>query len=716
MPAETDLIKTAIKRFELCKELEQENRDKCLDDLEFLMGNQWSQQSLKDRALQGRPALVVNRMDQFVQQITNAQRQNRVSARVFPVDDEGDIETAEVMQGLIRHIEYNSNADWAYDTAAFYSVAMGFAFWIIRKDYCYPDSFDQDLKVERVRNPFCVYLAPHDAPDGSDADYGFKWADLTKDEFEREFPNSKLSGVGDWMSTGDQPSGWLSKEGVRVVEYFYKEFKDDVLYMLADGAHLESEVGKLEDGQYRAKRQTRTVQVKWAKLTAYEVLEKTDWDDDTLPIVKVIGNELDVNGKLHLKGIVRNLKDAQMQYNYMLTAQTEAAMDRGQVVAAEGQLEGYQKEWDSRLVKNPGNLTYNPKVLNGVELGAPSRLPPDMSVPALTEARLMAADDLKALTGIYDAALGQKSNETSGRAITNRQTQSETANFHFQDNLTRSVACSTRKLVNLMPTTYDTARVVRVVGDDDSHKLAKINQLLFTDDGQPDIDPKTGKHKKHDFSVGKYDLICTAAPNFATKRREGAETLLGLAQAAPIIMNAAPDLIVKCLDIPYAQEIAERLKKTLPPQLQDQEDGQQPIPPEIQQQLQQSGQMIEQLTATVHKLQDEIDTKQLELRSAETINQQNNQTKEKIADLQAQTQLAIAGSGDTNSAAIATLTQEMAHVNKLMDAQQKASMQSQQLAHQADQAGLDREHQAEQASIAAEAQAAQADASTPDAT
>lgn len=680
-------ITEAQKRFLLCEELEHDVREKCLDDLLFLMGEQWTATALRDRAIQGRPALVVNRMDQFVQQIANAQRQNRVSARVFPVDDGADIETAEVMQGMLRNIEYRSNADWAYDTAEFYAVAMGFGYWLIRKDYTDPKSFDQELGLERITNPFSIYLGPHSNPDGSDADFGFKWADLTQDEYKRDFPKSELASIDHWQSLGDNPPGWLQEHGVRIVEYYYKEYADDTLYMLNDGPVLESKLGrKLEEGQYRDKRPTQTVTVKWCKLTAHEILAETVWEDDSLPIVKVIGNELDINGKKELKGIVRNLKDAQRQYNFMLTAQTESAMDRGHVVVVEGQIEGHEKQWESRQTKNPSVLQVGKVSVGGAPAPMPTRLPPDMSVEALTIARQMAADDLKALTGIYDAALGNKSNETSGRAINSRQQQSDTANFHFQDNLTRSITCSTKKLVNLMPIVYDTARVVRTIGEDDSHKIVKINQELLGPDGQPEIDQKTGKPKKHDFSIGKYDVICTAGPSFATKRKEGAELLIQLTQMVPGIMNAAGDLITKSLDIPYAQEISKRLK---PANVQDDEDGKQPIPPEAQQQLEQFAQQNEQLTETVNELQRQIDTKQAELDS-----------REKIVAMQEETKLNVAEMAQNNAAAIAGFREELGHLHKLLD----VKYQKEQMEHQAEQADQDRAFQADQAKLAAENQ------------
>ncbi len=621
-----DIIAEAKKRFKQCVDAEATIRAKCLDDLIFLSGEQWSDQSLKERARDQRPALVVNRLDQFVQHIANAQRQNRISAKVFPVDDQGDIETAEVMQGMVRHIEYRSKGTLAYDTAEFYAVAMGFGYWRQITKYENPKTFKQEVLLERLPNPFQVYLGPHTLPDGSDAEFGFVFVDMPRDEFESEYLDADTKGLDDMRATGDM-EGWLDEESVRVAEYYTKEYEPAKLVQLTDGQEkLRSELKpgeeKLiaidEDGKPR-ERDTRIPTVKWYKLNAAEILDETEWPIDRIPIVKVIGHELTVNGKLILKGIVRNLKDAQRQYNFMLSAQTEAVdSSKGQVVMFEGQEEGHEQEWKN--LNRQQVLKVKPTDLKGQPLPGPQRLAPNMSVAAMTEARMLAADDLKALTGVYDAALGARSNETSGRGILARQSQTETANFHFQDNLTLSVSHSTKMLVDLIGVVYDTPRMVRTIGEDDSQKVVRINQL-FTEKGQT---------KKYDFTVGEYDVICTAGPAFQTKRQEGAQLLTQLASAAPILMQAAPDLIMKTLDVPYAQEISDRLKKTLPANLQDNPD-QPEVPPQIQQKLQQMGQMLDVLTKELNAKNQLIEMKQVEA-----------QNKLDIEHLHAETQITIA--------------------------------------------------------------------------
>jgi hypothetical protein len=636
------IIEQAKRHFKACVDAEHESRAKALDDLRFLAGEQWTPRALAQRARDERPALVVNRLDQFVQQITNTQRQNRVSARVFPVDDKGDVDTAEVIQGLVRQIENESKATMAYGTAGFYAVAMGWGYWRLTTDYCDPMSFDLDIKIERIPNPFQVYLGPHSMPDGSDAPYAFFFTDMARDEFESEYPKAEAAGMKDWASIGDQEE-WLSEDKIRVVEYYCMKYDDDTLVRMADGtAKLKSQLG---DGDQPAmneageliERETRIPTVLWYKLNGVEILDQTEWAIPKIPIVKVTGHELTVDGKLELKGIVRNLKDAQRQYNYMLSAQTEAIdSSKGPVMLAEGQEEGHED--DFRNLNRQSSIRYKPTSHEGHIVPAPTRLPPNMSIQQMNEARMMAAEDLKALTGIYDAALGNRSNETSGKGILARQQQSDTANFHFEDNLTMSVSHSCRMTVDLIGKIYDTARTVRIVGEDDSQKVVKVNQQYIKENGEP---------KLYDLRAARYDVVCTAGPSFQTKRQEGAQLFTQLASAAPILMNAAPDLIVKTYDVPYAQEIAERLARTLPPGLLEQE-GQEKIPPAAAQQLQEMGQMIELLTKELNATKQIIQTKQPELESRERI---------EMAKLKAQ--VAMNESKSDSAEAIAVLKAEV---------------------------------------------------------
>lgn len=618
-PVSTDdqaLLETARNRFEQAVEAESDNRKEALDDLEFLSGKQWPDDIKNNRDQDGRPCLTINRLPQFTRQITNDQRMNRPSIKVNPVDDHADVDTAKVLQGLIKHIEANSNADVAYDTAFAAAASTGLGFFRIVTDFRDPNSFEQDIFIKRIRNRFSVYVDPHSQePDGSDYNWAFVFEDVPEEEYRAQFKGSKLSMMTDWTSLGDQAPGWIKKGTARVAEYFYKTFEETEIVLLSDKTSMKkSELPTvLPPGvTVVAERMTILPAIKWCKMNGIEVLECTDWPGQWIPIIPVLGDELDINGKRILEGIVRHAKDPQRMYNYWASAETEtiALAPRAPFIGAEGQFEGHEAAWKTANVKNHAYLQYKPKTIAGVPVGPPNRNVFEPPVQAITQARMQSSEDLKATTGIYDAALGNRSNENSGVAIQRRNQQAQTSNFHYVDNLSRAIRHAGRILVDLIPWVYDTARAIRILGEDGEPEMVAINQI-FQEGGKPKI---------HDLNIGEYDVSVAAGPNFATRRQEAAASMLDLSKAAPQLMQFAGDLLVKNMDWPGAQEIADRIKKSIPPEIIG-DDGKDkpPIPPEIQQQMAQMSQMVEQLTQQLNQANDEKDTKAVELESKERI-------------------------------------------------------------------------------------------------
>ncbi len=622
-----DIIATAKERFQFAVECEYENRKKALDDLKFRAGEQWPDEIKRERTNDGRPCLVINRIPQFIRQVTNDQRQNRPSIRVSPVDDNADIETAKAFQGLIRHIEYNSNADVAYDTAFEGSVTKSFGYFRIVTDYVSPMSFEQEILIKRIRNAFSVYLDPNSKePDGSDANWGFIFEDIPKDDYKAEYKKSKFTSMNDWRSIGDN-GGWISENSCRVAEYFYKEFKTVVIVQLSNGQVIEKSKlsGELLPGiEIVGERETTIPVIKWCKINGDEVLSSTDWPGRWIPIIPVIGDELDIDGERITEGLVRHAKDSQRMYNYWKSTETEtiALAPKAPYLVAEGQIpKQYEGQWKSANRKNHAYLTYSQTDLKGQQAPPPQRNIYEPPVQAITNAALHAADDLKSTTGIYDSALGARSNENSGVAIQRRNLQSQTSNFHHIDNLTRSLRHAGRILVDLIPKVYDTERAIRILGEDNEQEIIYINRLF----------EKDGKQQKIDFSVGKYDVTVETGPSYATKRQEALASMLDLTKAYPQVAEVAGDLMVKNMDWPGAQEIAERIKKAKG--IVDDKDKA-PIPPEVQAQMAQMNQMIEMLTAKLNEQNELVNTKKMELESRERIEFAKLDTQVTLKDLE----------------------------------------------------------------------------------
>jgi hypothetical protein len=638
-----DRLATMRHRFTVASAAYSDSREDELDDLRFMAGSpdnawQWPADVLATRgAVQGqtinaRPCLTINKLPQHVRLVTNEQRQNRPSGKVIPADDKADVAVAEIFQGIVRHIEYLSDADVAYDTACDNQVTYGEGYIRILTEYCREDSFDQDLKIGRVRNSFSVYMDPmiHD-PCGSDAEWCFITEDIPKEEYERLYPDALPISVMMSQGVGDQSlSMWMSQETVRIAEYFYIDHQKKTLNLYPD--NITAFNGSPQDKQLKAmfgkplkSRTSEHRQVKWLKTNGFEVLEERDWAGNYIPVIRVVGNEFEVDGQLYISGLVRNAKDAQRMYNYWVSQEAEmlALAPKAPFIGYGGQFEGYETNWKTANTNNWPYLEVNPDVTDGAgsPLPLPERAQPPMAQTGLIQAKVGAGEDIKATTGQYDSSIGATSNERTGRAILARQNQGDTSTYHYVDNLARAVRYTTRQLVDLIPKIYDTERVARIVGLDGEVDMVKINP------NQPEPvrvikDPITGLdiEKIYNPSIGIYDVVVTTGPSYATKRQEAMEAMQMILQTNPQLWAVAGDLFIKNMDWPGAQEMAARFAKTLDPKVLDNTD-ESPEAQMMRMQMNDMANQMEQTAALVQQLQQSYDMQKL------AIDEQNTQIK-----------------------------------------------------------------------------------------
>lgn len=625
--SEEDFIAVARERFELAMEAEAQSRMEELDDLKFMVGDQWPLNVKAERLRDSRPCLTVNQIPQFVRQITNDQRQNRPAVKVNPVDDTADIDTAKVLQGLIRHIEYVSNADIATDTAFEASVKGGLGYFGLTTDYSDSTSFQQEIKFRQFKDRFSVFTDPYwQMPDGSDMQWAFIVSDPSKDEFIAEYPNAELSEMSDWEAMGVTSPEWFTKNTCRVAEYYYKTFEEVDLCLLSDGKELEKkDVELLPDGlpsdiRVVSERKGNKIKVKWAKINGLEILDETDIFGEFIPVIPVIGEEQIVESRKIYAGIIRNLKDPQRMYNYFASAETEAIAlaPKAPFIGAVGQFEGNEEKWQQANTKNQPYLEYKPKSIDGTVCPPPQRNVTEPAVMAITQAMQLRAQEMKSTTGIYDPMLGKQNNELSGIAIQRRITQSGTATFHFQDNLSRSIRHAGRIILDWIPRVYNVAQAVRIIGEDGQVSFAQVNQVFH----------EKGEDKSHFLDHGRYDCTISTGPSYQTKRQEAVATMLEMTRAVPQSMQFALDLLVRNMDWAGSQDVADRLKKMLPPQLVDEKDQQ--VPPQIQAQMQHMGQMVQTLTQQNSELMEAIRSKTVEMASKERISKSEQETQLKI--------------------------------------------------------------------------------------
>ena len=654
--SDASILATARSRLDMAMSALSESREDENDDLKFYAGSpdnhwQWPADVLATRgAVQGqtinaRPTLTINKLPQHVRQVTNDQRQNRPGAKVIPVDDNADIEIAEIFNGMIRHIEYMSDADVAYDTACENQVAYGEGYVRLLTEYCDDNTFDQDIKIGRIRNSFSVYMDPTmQDPTGADAKYCFVTEDLTKEEFTRMYPDASPITTLQSLGVGDQSiSNWLNEDTIRIADYYYIDYDPATLNLYpgnqtAFAGTAEDKALKAYFGKPIKSRESDRQKVRYCKINGYEILEQREWVGKYIPVVRIVGNEFEVDGRLYVSGLVRNAKDAQRMYNYWVSQEAEmlALAPKAPFVGYGGQFEGYEDKWKTANTQNWPYLEVNPDVTDGqgATLPLPQRAQPPMASSGLLQAKAGAAEDIKSTTGQYNASLGMSSNERSGKAILARQREGDVGTYHYGDNLARGVRHIARQLIDMIPKIYDTQRVARIIGEDGETKMVKINP----DQQQPvnKIVDEQGivLEKIYNPGVGKYDVVATTGPGYATKRQEALEAMAQLLQGNPQLWSVAGDLFVKNMDWPGAQEMSKRFAKTIDPKLMsDGEDN-----PELQaatQQMQAMGQEMEQMQTMLQNVSKSMDMRELEVKEFESQVKAYQAETQRLAQVQA---------------------------------------------------------------------------------
>jgi len=553
------------ERFDRCLESDSTQRAEAVEDVKFALvpGNQWDA-ALKAKRKK-RPCYEFNRLRQSVKQVVNEIRKNRPSIKVRAVDSGADKDTAETLNGLVRNIESVSNADTAYATAALMAGCGGFGAWRVTTDYADDSAFEQDIFIKEIRNPFSVYFDPAAQEwDRRDGLYCFVTNLISRDEFKTRWPDAEItdfeSGAPEWYQN------WYMEDKVRIAEYWCKKPATKTICLMSTGETLDkAEVEPVLDELAAAgKTIVREREVKCYKIYQHLVsgegdLEPpTEWAGKYIPIVPVWGELINVGGQDLYSGMVRHSKDPARAYNFHRTAMIEQAanMPLAPYMVTPEQIKGYETIWGESSAENFPYLPFNPDPR--MPGGMPARVqPPTPNVAALEIARLD-AEDIKATTGIFDASLGAKSNETSGRAILARQQEGDTANFDITDNLARAIKFTGDIIVDLAPKIYDTQRIVRIIGEDGAEKSVKLYEEVQ--------DQQTGQMVKvNDLGRGRYDVAVTVGPSYATARMEAADQLLAIAQGNkdPAIGLLLTRFIVKNMDMPGASELEKPIKKML---------------------------------------------------------------------------------------------------------------------------------------------------------
>ena len=581
-------INEAIKFWRLVNDADSTNRAEALNDIKFAAGDQWPVEIQNSRNLESRPCLTINKIDAYIRQVTNQQRMQRPRIKVHPVNNLADYKIAQVIEGITRHIEINSNADTAYDTAFDYAVRMGWGYWRVNTKYVREDSFDQEIFIDAIDNPFTVYFDPNSIlPDGSDAERCLITTVMDKKVFREYYPGADDGANFQQRSTGDDTASWITKEDIRVAEFFYVERERAKLYLLSDGtsgfADSDNFFARVEASGLTVvdERDSFRKAVKWMKCTALEILEEKTMAGKYIPVVPCYGAQVIIDDKRKKYGLVRFAKDPQRMYNFWRTSMTEsvALAPKAKWLLAEGQDEGHENEWAMANIKSTPVLRYKQKDIEGVPAPAPTRLQPEPPPTGIMEAAGAISADLQMVLGIMDPNQLPSGN-ISGKALQGQQNQVDLSNFHFYDNMTRSIRHTGKIILDLIPKIYDTQRVMRIIGSDGQPDMTTINETNEIGEVLNDV------------TVGEYDVVMDTGPGFQSKRQQAVESMMPLLTGNAELFKIAGDLVFRNMDFPGADVIADRLAAMNPmAQIDEKSD----IPPQVQMQMAQSKQMIEEL-------------------------------------------------------------------------------------------------------------------------
>lgn len=648
-----DRIATSMKRFRITAEAESEYRGKALEDLKFSIGTgQWDEAVKANREIEGKPCLTINRAPAFLRQYTGEERQHRPAMLVSPVGSGADLEVAKIHQGVLRHIEVISRADNTYDSSYDMMMRIGGCPWRVNVDYVNEKSFDQEPRIEAIENPFAAFLSPVRRPDGTDPLWGHIIRDYSKDDYEAEFGRTPMVQLKFPSTQGVAEPDWVTKDGCRVAEYWWIELEPRTLVQFDDGSTaFEDEIAKTErdeKGKFRrnalrdriaGQRETVTRKVRCFKHDAMHIIKEYEWLGRYLPFPEVNGVRLNVNGKIYKAGMVRDYRDAQRIYDFMVTRQVEQVdMVSKDPLWVPVENAEYGEDYRQMNRKNFSHLYFKAYDAEGRQLPPPARAGREAPIGAMTEVIKQADYDMKSVIGIYGPSLGEESGnaQESGFAIMTRQQQSETGAIAWHENLNQAIIWQGVILLDLWPKLITAAKVQRIINPDDSVKHAVIFNSDHSplENGMPPaeaqmlLNEKLGLKKAYDIGAGDYDLVLSSGPQYKTARAEGFKAIGAIIESDPQqMLPILGDVWIELGDFPKSDVVAARLKKLLPTNLQDTngEDLQSKLTM-AESQLSALSAQHNQLVAELNRAADTIRTKRLDLESRERVALLNNFT------------------------------------------------------------------------------------------
>lgn len=590
LSADEKIIAKAKARFRQCTDYESDARSRFVNDLKFANadptnGWQWPNylwSSRQDDPTGYKPRLTINKVRQHNLQIKNDTKKNPPGIKVSPVGEQASFKAAQAYLGLIRHIERQSRAKNAYDAAFGFAVDAGIGYWRVVTDYVSDDSFDQEIYIRRIRNPLNVYMDPDaNEVDRSDARFAFVFEDVPTEEFVRDNPGER-GNVNSTIGIETGADDWVDKDHVRVVEYFEQSLKKDRLVLMLDPDDPEnkkrviarwSKVPADIREQITANKsiiQEREVQVHeimWYKIAANKIFDSKVWPGKYIPIVPVVGEETIVEQRLDRKGHTRNMIDAQRMYNFWTSKATEqvALQTNSRWFVPVGATENLETYYALMNRQNYPFIPYNSVDVDGNALPAPTPIDPPQMADGFIKGMLVAKEELNMSSGQREENQGEQTNAMSFKAINARQQPGETATYHFKDGLATALVQTGFILLDLIPHIYDTKQVKRILARDGTEMLLQIDPNA--EEPYTEVENATEGEVSAVLNpnLGRYWVSADVGAGYETQRKEAWNAFVQITAQNQELVTQIGDLMFRYADFPGADEIAERLRRLVPP-------------------------------------------------------------------------------------------------------------------------------------------------------
>lgn len=632
------ILREAKDRFKRCQAWESKARTLFEDDLKFVEGDsdngyQWPDEVRTARDEAFAPCLTINKTKQHCLDVMNDARQSRVAISIKPTGGEATFESAQVLEGIVRYIEYQSRANAAYQHALSFSVRAGWGYCRLVTDYAGDDTFDQEIFIRRVPDPLTVYLDPDiNEFDGSDAKFGFVFTDMPRDEFERAYPQYKDMQALPGNTALGNAGGWVTKDKVRVAEYFrcvpqadrliaYQDPETQVTTIAPASKMDKALLAAVIDVPTTMVRNTILTKVEHFMIVGDEVAEEKVWLGRYIPLARCIGEETVIDGVLDRKGLTRCLKDPQRMFNYNAAAfvQYGALQTKSPWLASAEAIEGNTEMWANANKQAFATMIYNAFDSEGNPVPKPERIQPPTGAPVFYEGMNQAAEQMRMVSGQYQADMGAPSNERSGAAITARQRQGDNATFHYLDHQSSMIAHIGRMILDLIPHVWDTPRIAKLKAENGEEQDVHIDPNAPEHFTREQLDDEKYKMVLNP-NLAKYGVQAEVGPAYATKRQEAFSAYTQILAQNKDLTALIGDIAMRFADFPGAEEAAQRLRRMVPPQALGEGDA-----PDVMALKGQIGQMQQVVEALTQKLADKAGA------------HQNDQEKNAVAAYDSQT-------------------------------------------------------------------------------